>query len=261
MKISVITVVYNRASTIAEAVRSVQSQDYPDVEHVLVDGASTDGTLDILRSLARPTDTLVSEPDSGIYNAIQKGICHASGDVVGLMHSDDWFAHQEVLSNIARALDTSNANAVYGDLDYVAQSASSEVVRHWRAGEFTEAKLRRGWMPPHPTLYLRREVIDRLGGYNESYRIAADYEAIIRYFSDKELRPVYLPEVLVKMRTGGESNRSIRLLLQKTREDYRAVRANSLGGATTVALKNLRKARQVGHMIRHRITTLSPRMS
>lgn len=245
MKISVITVVYNRASTIEEAVRSVQSQDYPDVEHVLVDGASTDGTLDILERLARPTDILVSEPDSGIYNAIQKGIALATGDVIGLMHSDDSFAHDRVLSKVAGAFEAPGANAVYGDLDYVAQDHRQQVVRHWRAGRFTAGKLRRGWMPPHPTLYLKREVIDRLGGYDESYSIAADYDAILRYFSDADLSPVYVPEVLVKMRTGGASNQSLRKIIRKTQEDYRALQSNNLGGVTTIVWKHLRKANQL----------------
>ena len=245
MKISVITVVYNRASTIEEAVRSVQSQDHPDVEHVLVDGASTDCTLDILESLARPADILVSEPDSGIYNAIQKGIGLATGDVIGLMHSDDSFADDRVLSRVAEAFETPGANAVYGDLDYVDQDHRERIIRHWRAGRFTAGKLRRGWMPPHPTLYLKREVIDRLGGYDESYSIAADYDAILRYFSDADLLPVYIPEVLVKMRTGGASNQNLRKIIRKSREDYRALRANNLGGVTTVIWKNLRKAHQL----------------
>ena len=245
MKISVITVVYNRVATIAEAVQSVQAQDFPDVEHVLVDGASTDGTLDILRTLKRPGDILVSEPDTGIYNAIQKGIGLATGDVVGLMHSDDAFAHDHVLSKVAAALEQPGANAVYGDLDYVAKDHQDRVVRHWRAGRFTISKLRRGWMPPHPTLYLKREVIDRLGGYDESYAIAADYEAVLRYFSDVDLMPVYLPEVLVKMRTGGASNQSLRKIVQKSREDYRALRSNNLGGVGTIVWKHLRKAHQI----------------
>ena len=245
MKISVITVVYNRASTVEQAVRSVQSQTYPDVEHVLIDGASTDGTLDHLKRLARPSDILVSEPDSGIYNAIQKGIALATGEVIGLMHSDDSFAHIRVLSKVADAFKVPGTDAVYGDLDYVAQGRCEHVVRHWRAGTFTAGKLRRGWMPPHPTLYLRREVIDRLGGYDETYSIAADYEAILRYFSDTDLSPVYVPEVLVRMRTGGASNQSLRKIIQKSREDYRALCSNRIGGISTIIWKHIRKAHQI----------------
>jgi glycosyltransferase len=244
MKVSIITAVYNRVATVAESIASVQSQTYQDIEHLLIDGASTDGSVEILESLRTDSTVLVSEPDKGIYDALSKGMALATGEVIGLMHSDDAFASNEVIAKVAAAFEDPTVDAVYGDLDYVAQDNTSKIIRHWKAGEFTPDKLKRGWMPPHPTLYLRRSVIERFGGYDASYRIAADYDAILRYFGRGNLKAVYLPEVLVKMRLGGESNQSIRKIVRKSREDYRALRTNGIGGATALAWKNLSKLNQ-----------------
>ncbi|MEM8711370.1 MAG: glycosyltransferase family 2 protein [Planctomycetota bacterium] len=244
MKVSIITAVYNRVTTVAEAIESVQSQTYQDIEHVLIDGSSTDGTLGVLESMRDDRSVLVSEPDKGIYDALSKGMARATGEVIGLMHSDDTFASNNVVQEVAKAFEDPTVDAVYGDLDYVAQNDPSKIIRRWKAGEFTAAKLKRGWMPPHPTLYLRRSVIDRFGGYDTSYRIAADYDAILRYFGRGNLKVAYIPTVLVKMRVGGESNQSIKKIVRKSREDYRALRSNEVGGVTALAWKNLSKLNQ-----------------
>lgn len=244
LKLSVITAVYNREDTVAQAISSVAAQSYSDVEHVIIDGASTDGTLDAVQSLARPGMRVISEPDRGIYDALNKGIRNATGDVVGLMHSDDFFAHDRVLEKVAMAFASTGAEAVYGDLDYVAAEDTSKVIRHWRSGEFTPQVLARGWMPPHPTLFVRREAMMRLGLYNTDYRISADYEAILRWFGKGGLSLTYIPEVLVKMRVGGESNRSLGRIIQKSHEDYRALRTNGVGGIQALAWKNLSKLPQ-----------------
>lgn len=244
MKLSIITAVYNREATIAQAIASVRAQTYPDVEHIVIDGASSDGTLAAVEEAQHARMRVVSEPDGGIYDALNKGIALAAGDVIGLMHSDDFFAHDRVLEKVASAMDSSGGLAVYGDLDYVSAADERRVVRRWRSGVYSARKLRRGWMPPHPTLFLRRELFERHGVYDTSYRIAADYDAILRYFSHEDLRPEYIPEVLVKMRLGGESNKSLRKLLRKTREDYRALRSNGVGGLGALAWKNLSKIRQ-----------------
>lgn len=244
MKLSIITAVYNREATVAQAIASVQAQTYPDVEHLVIDGASTDGTLSVIKRARHARMRVVSEPDGGIYDALNKGIALAVGDVVGLMHSDDFFAHDRVLERVAAALNIPGVLAVYGDLDYISAADETRVVRRWRSGAYSARKLRRGWMPPHPALFLRREVFDRHGVYDTSYRIAADYDAVLRYFSHEDLRPVYIPEVLVKMRLGGESNKSLRKLLRKTREDYRALRTNGVGGLGALAWKNLGKVGQ-----------------
>lgn len=244
MKISIITAVYNRADSIAEAVRSVQAQTWPQVEHVVIDGASTDGTVAVLQTCLNAQAVWVSEPDKGIYDALNKGLARATGDVIGLMHSDDFFADNEVLASVAAAFANSEVDAVYGDLDYVAKADTARIVRRWRSGDYSAAKLARGWMPPHPTLFLRRSVIERWGGYDTSFRIAADYDSILRYFGQGQIRPAYIPRVLVKMRLGGESNRSLGRIWLKTREDYRALRSNRVGGVGALLWKNLGKLGQ-----------------
>lgn len=244
MKISIVTAVYNREKTVAQAIRSVAAQSHSDVEHLIVDGASTDGTLsEVLRHNSAGMQ-VISEPDCGIYDALNKGIRSATGDIVGLMHSDDFFAHEHVLEKVAFAFATTDADAVYGDLDYVASTDTSKVIRHWRSGEFVPQRLARGWMPPHPTLFIRRDAMLRLGLYNTDYRISADYEATLRWFGTGQLSLTYIPEVLVKMRVGGESNRSLGRIILKSREDYRALRSTGLGGVGALICKNLSKLPQ-----------------
>ncbi|MGI9511328.1 MAG: glycosyltransferase family 2 protein [Anderseniella sp.] len=244
MKISVITAVLNRRDTLADAVRSLQAQSHENFEHVVMDAGSTDGSLEVLNRLADLRMSLTSEPDDGIYDALNKGMNRATGDVIGLMHSDDVFASPSVLELVARAFDDCDVDAVYGDLQYVSAKHPERVIRHWTAGEFSASKLKRGWMPPHPALYVRKSVVESWGGYDTSYQIAADYDAILRWFGTAKIRARYVPEVFVKMRVGGESNRSVERILQKSREDYRALRSNEVGGMAALAWKNLSKLGQ-----------------
>lgn len=244
MKVSVVTAVFNRAETVAAAIDSVQFQSLVDVEHVIQDGGSTDGTIEIIQQRARANTSFASERDGGIYDAINRGIERATGDAIGLMHSDDMFAHALVLERVATAFANPAVDGVYGDLQYVAADDPNRVIRHWRSGEYHPALLARGWMPPHPTLYLRREVFDRYGLYDTSFRIAADYDAMLRYLVKGKIKLAYIPEVLVKMRVGGESNRSLGRILLKSREDLRALRNNDVGGIGTLAAKNLSKISQ-----------------
>ena len=242
--ISVITAVYNRADTIQGALDSLGGQTWPAVEHIVVDGGSTDGTLAVLEASRKRIATLVSEPDDGIYDALNKGLALARGEVVGLLHSDDCFAHEQVLERVAEAFADPDVEGVYGDLDYVSKAEPGRIIRRWRSGEYRRSQLAWGWMPPHPTLFLRRSVIERWGGYDTRYRIAGDYDAMLRYLARGGVRLAYLPEVLVKMRVGGESNRSLSRILRKSREDYRALRENGVGGVGTLLAKNLRKVGQ-----------------
>lgn len=244
MKISVITAVFNRVDTIGAAIESVRAQTYWNVEHVIQDGGSSDGTIEVVREAADSSAAIVSKRDYGIYDGINRGIARASGDVIGLMHSDDLFASPDVLANVADAFSDPAVQGVYGDLQYVAAKNPAKVVRHWRAGEFTLTKLKQGWMPPHPTLYLKREVFDEHGLYDTSFNIAADYDAMLRYLAIGKIKLAYIPQVLVKMRMGGESNRSLERMLKKSREDYRAIRKNKVGGVGTLAAKNLSKIHQ-----------------
>jgi glycosyltransferase len=244
MKISVITAVYNNRDTVAEALDSALAQDHRDVELIVIDGGSTDGTLQVLQRYADRLALLVSEPDRGIYDALNKGIARANGEIVGFLHSDDLFADSSVLSRISAAFADPRVDAAYGDLLYVNKDDPSRVVRTWRSDAFSPNRLARGWMPPHPTFYVRRTVYQKLGGYDTSYRIAADYDCMLRLLGRGEVRPVYIPEVLVKMRVGGASNRSLKNILRKSREDYRALRANGVGGLGALAWKNLSKLPQ-----------------
>jgi glycosyltransferase involved in cell wall biosynthesis len=223
---------------------SLQAQTHPHVEHIVQDGGSTDGTLDVLTQLALPSTFVRSEPDKGIYDAINRGIARATGDVIGLMHSDDFYADDRALERIVEAFANPEVDGVYGDLQYVTGEIPHSVVRDWRSGEYSRSKLGRGWMPPHPTLYLRREVLDRWGLYDTNYQIAADYDAMLRYLVKGQVKLAYIPEVLVKMRVGGESNRSLGRVLLKSREDLQAIRQNGVGGLGTLACKNLSKLPQ-----------------
>ena len=244
VRISVVTAVYNRRETVAQAIESVLSQTHPNVETILIDGASTDGTLEVLQPYRQHLDVFVSEPDRGIYDALNKGIERASGEVVGFLHADDLFADREVLVRIADAFVDPQVEAVYGDLVYVRHDDVDRVVRYWRAGEFEPSALRRGWMPPHPTFYVRRRIYQRLGLFDVRLRIAADYDFILRYLGHPGIRVAYVPEVLVKMRTGGASNRSLGALIEKSREDLFALRKNRSGGLLTLLCKNARKLPQ-----------------
>lgn len=244
LKISVITAVYNNRDTVAQALDSVLAQTHPDIELVVIDGGSTDGTREVLQDYADRLAVLVSEPDRGIYDALNKGIARASGEVVGFLHSDDLFSDASVLSRVASAFADPLVDAVYGDLLYVRKDDPSRVVRTWRSAAFSAARLAHGWMPPHPTFYVRRAVYARLGGYDISYRIAADYDCVLRLLGKGGIRAAYIPEVLVKMRVGGASNRSLKNILQKSCEDYRALRANGVGGLEALAWKNLSKLPQ-----------------
>jgi len=244
MKITIITAVYNRADCIEQAINSVQRQTYNDVEYVVIDGASSDGTLEVLRNCLDASATLLSEPDKGIYDALNKGFKLANGDILGIMHSDDFFADTEVLQDVAAAFTDPIVDAVYGDLDYVAKTDTRRVIRHWQSGAFHSSRLARGWMPPHTTLFLRRRVIEQWGGFDTRFRIAADYDAILRYFGQGKIRAAYIPRVLVKMRVGGESNRSLAKIWLKSREDYLALRRNKIGGLGALAWKNLSKLGQ-----------------
>lgn len=244
IRFSILTVTWNRAATLGDALDSLSAQTWADYEHIVQDGASTDGTLALLDARPDLRRKVVSTRDGGIYDALNRALARASGDVVGVLHSDDLYAHPRVLERVARRFDETGADAVYGNLDYVAADDPRRVIRHWRSGDYDPAKLRRGWMPPHPALFLRRSVIDRWGGYDTSYRIAADYDTILRYFGRGGISAAWLPEVLVKMRVGGESNRSLGRILRKSREDLRALRANGVGGIGTLAAKNLSKIPQ-----------------
>lgn len=208
MKVSIITSCYNRVTTIRSAIESVLAQDYDNIEFIVVDGASTDGTLEIIREYIDRISIIISESDDGMYEAINKGIRAATGDVIGLLHSDDFFYDNGVVSRIVERLEATKADLLYGDGLFVNPNNTSKVVRNWIGGNYRLWKVRHGWLPLHPTCYIRREVMLRLGLYNESYKIAADSDLLVRYLITGNLSVTYLKEYIVRMRMGGLSTDS-----------------------------------------------------
>ena len=208
MKVSIITSCYNRAATIRSAIESVLAQDYNDIEFIVVDGSSTDGSLDIIREYADRISIIISEPDHGMYEAINKGIRVATGEIIGLLHSDDFFYDNGVIGRIVKRIKRTHADFLYGDGLFVNPDNTNKVVRNWIGGGYRLWKVRHGWLPLHPTCYIRRDVMMRLGLYNESYKIAADSDLLVRYLLTGGLTVTYLNEYIVRMRMGGLSTDS-----------------------------------------------------
>ena len=244
IKISIVTAVYNNITTIANSINSTLSQTYDNIELVVIDGGSTDGTLDLLKSYGNRIHKLISEPDKGIYDALNKGIQNATGDIVGFMHSDDLFNDSDSLKRVAAAFRNKSVDSIYGDLLYVDKDDIGQVVRYWKSGEYCKKKLARGWMPPHPTFYMKRSCYEKLGGFTLDYKIAADYDSMLRYLGRHNITTYYIPEVLVRMRVGGASNRSLKNIILKSKEDYRALKVNEVGGVPALFMKNFSKIPQ-----------------
>ncbi len=243
-KITLITVTYQSAFTLPATIESVRRQKFSDFEYIVIDGGSSDETISILKENSDIIDRWISEPDKGVYDAMNKGIELASGEVVGFLHADDTFATMDILDMVYKRYQESNFHLLYGDLEYVSERDMEKVVRYWRSGSFRMRQLQRGWMPPHPTVYVSRDFIKSVGLYNIGYRISADYEWLLRAFSVPLSRIEYLPEVMVRMRLGGMSNASLRNVIVKSSEDLKALRANGVGGMNTLFWKNASKIAQ-----------------
>lgn len=228
MKISVITVVFNGAGTIADCLASVARQTHPDVEHIVIDGGSQDGTVGIVRANAAGITKFVSEPDQGIYDAMNKGLALATGEAIGILNSDDIYADEKVLADVARRLEDSGADSCYGDLVYVRKRDTNDVVRYWKAGDYRRENFRNGWMPPHTACFIRKALYDRHGNFNLSYRIAADYDLLLRFLYKHGISSAYIPRVLVKMRVGGHSAGTVKSIVINNLECYQAWERNGL---------------------------------
>ena len=246
MKVSIITATYNSAKYIASSLNSIFNQDYKDIECIIIDGDSKDQTKSIIKTYQRKNlnITLVSEADNGIYDALNKGIKLATGDLIGFVHSDDNLASPHIISELVLAIKEKQAFGVYGDLQYVSQLDTSKLIRDWKSCVFSKSLLKKGWMPPHPTLFLKKEVYQKHGNFNQNYKISADYDFMLRVLKDKTLRFVYLPKVVIKMRVGGASNKNLKNIIQKTKEDYKAITSNKIGNLVTLFLKNYSKFKQ-----------------
>lgn len=243
MKITIITVSYNSAATIADTLRSVAAQTHPDIEHILIDGGSKDETMEIAYEFGKHLAVCVSEPDKGIYDAMNKGLALASGDYVGFLNADDMYADKTAVGRIAEAA-AKQPDMIYGDLQYVGKHHIYRVIRTWRSGKFTLESLKHGWMPPHPTFYLRRDLLESVGPFDTSLRVAADYDFMLRCLLREGCKVAYVPHVLVRMRMGGASNVSLRAMFRKSREDLAVVRRHAIGGFMVLVQKNLRKLPQ-----------------
>lgn len=225
MKISVITVCFNAAETIAETILSVQKQDYLDVEHIIIDGGSTDETMKIVKSMANPRTRYFSEADKGLYDAMNKGIAIAMGDIVGFLNADDLYRKPTVLSEVERTLSNPSADACYADLYYVKKDEPAVVVRHWNSSEPPLNSFLNSWAPPHPTFYAKRYVYEKYGKFNLEYRIAADFDLMMRFLKVHKIRSVYVPEVWICMRLGGASNHSFKTIINQNHEIIKSLRS------------------------------------
>ncbi len=244
MKISVITVVFNGENTIRATIESVLAQDYAQVEYIVIDGNSTDGTTDVVKSFGDRIAKFVSENDRGIYDAMNKGIKLATGEVVGLLNADDLFASTDVLSQVALAFQHSGTDAVYGDLQYF-DGETDRTTRHWRTGIYRPGLFLWGWMPPHPTFFIRRNWYRRYNGFRLDMGTAADYELMLRMIHKHGAKLAYIQKVLVRMRTGGVSNLSLKNRLSANKNDRRAWKINGLKPyPVTILLKPFRKILQ-----------------
>jgi glycosyltransferase involved in cell wall biosynthesis len=241
-KVSIITICYNSAETIRDTIESVVSQDYSNIEYIIIDGASKDSTIEIVNEYRDRISLVVSEKDKGIYDAMNKGVLAATGDIIGILNSDDVYADQNVVSDIVKVFDESNADGVYADLQYVKRDALNEVTRYWKSGEYKEGLFARGWMPPHPTFFVRKEVYQQYGGYSLELRSAADYEFMLRVIHKNKINVGYLPRVITNMRVGGTSNVTLKNRWRANREDKRAWEMNGLKPRFyTLALKPISK--------------------
>jgi glycosyltransferase involved in cell wall biosynthesis len=245
MKFSIITSSLNSANTISKTVASVFRQTYPDIEHIIIDGASTDDTLEKIRSGPNRIVKVISEQDRGIYDAINKGILNSDGDIIGLLHSDDEFGSDTIIAEIGSRFVQNSSDIVYGDLVYMSSKDPGRIIRYWKSRPFERSLINKGWMPPHPTMFIKRDAYLKYGLYDLRYRISSDYDLILRLMKIKELKFDYLPVVITKMRLGGVSNNKLENILLKSSEDYRIIRENSVPLPFAVlARKNLGKLNQ-----------------
>jgi len=244
MKISIITATYNANLTLLDCLNSVSRQSVQP-EHLIIDGGSRDGTIELVEKYNGHCVTISSEPDNGIYDAMNKGIARTGGDIVGILNADDFYADSKVLEDVLSVFEDKDVDACYGDLCYVDYHETEKVIRYWKSGEYAHGKFYWGWMPPHPTFFVRKSVYQQLGGFNLEMGSAADYELMLRFLVKNRLKARYLPRVLVKMRVGGISNATFKNRMLANRMDRRAWRINNLNPYPwTLALKPLRKIGQ-----------------
>lgn len=244
MKISIITVVLNAEEFLEQCIRSVISQTHPEIEYIIIDGGSSDSSLAIIQQYSDKVSVVVSEKDNGIYDAMNKGISLATGEVIGILNADDFFADDRVIADIAAAF-SGDTDIVYGDLWYVGRRDPAKAIRKWISGPYSDLAIQWGWMPAHPTFYARRSLFSKLGNYNLKFKSVSDYEIMLRFLYLNKSKSIYLNRVFVKMRVGGISNRSLSNRLQASLNDMKAMRSNKITLPwLKILIKPLRKVNQ-----------------
>jgi glycosyltransferase involved in cell wall biosynthesis len=248
MKISIITVTHNAVDTLQDTIDSVASQDYPNVEHIIVDGKSEDSTLDIIQKNTETIGQWVSEKDEGIYDAMNKGIQMASGDVIAFLNADDFYTYPQAVGDMVQKMKDKDVDSCYADLEYVSAGDKTSVIRKWRSGEYHSNSFNMGWMPPHPTFFVKKEIYEKYGNFNLDLGTAADYEIMLRFLHKYQISATYLPKTIIKMRAGGVSNRTLFHRIAANKNDRKAWLVNNLKPQFyTLIFKPLRK---IGQFVR-----------
>ena len=229
MKVSIITVTFNSVSVINDCLDSISSQEYDNIQHIVIDGASTDGTLSILESKHSQLNTLISKPDNGIYDAMNKGIKIATGDIIGFLNSDDFYPNNKVISKVVKEFEKdSSLDACYSDLIYVDQFNTSKTIRYVKSSKFQEGLFSKGWCPPHPTFFVRRSVYKKFGNFDLSYKLASDVDLMMRFLEKYKIKSKYIPEVWIKMRMGGVTNKNLKNIWLQNKEIIHSFNKNNL---------------------------------
>ncbi len=228
MKVSIITVVKNNVCTVKHAIESVLSQTYNNIEYIVIDGASTDGTYEIVKNYNNKIKKLISEEDNGLYHAMNKGLQHATGDIVGILNSDDVYFNTHVIEDVVKTFKDKELDSLFGDLFYVEKDNLDKVVRYWKSSEFKLGSFAKGWHPPHPSFFVKNEIYKKYGVFDTNMEVSADFDLMLRFLEKHKISTVYLPKVLVRMRIGGESNRSIRNIITSNRSILRSFDKNSI---------------------------------
>tara|TARA_Y200000002_G_scaffold379883_1_gene390121 strand:- start:2063 stop:2848 length:786 start_codon:yes stop_codon:yes gene_type:complete len=248
LKVSLITATLNSCDTIDSCLDSIASQTYQNIEHIIIDGLSSDNTLQKIYNHAYKPTKILSKKDQGIYDALNKGINNSTGDIIGFLHSDDYFSNNKVIEKIVKKFEENSfLSAVYGDCEFVSKVDTTKVIRKWKSKAFNSKLILYGWMPPHAALYMRGKIIRSIKGFDNSFKIAGDYNCILRTFTRSDFEAFHIPEVILKMRIGGASNRSFSNIILKTKEDWRALRQNNFGIFSSIRaliIKNISKILQ-----------------
>ncbi|MDF4204141.1 glycosyltransferase family 2 protein [Maribacter sp. SA7] len=226
--VSIVTGTYNSSKFIGDCVKSINDQTYKNIEHIIIDGNSKDNTVSIIEHMPNRVSKLISEKDDGIYDAMNKGLKLADGEILGILNSDDFYNSEEVIQNVVEAFEDPNIDCVYGDLVYVEQLNTDKVVRNWITGPYKENAFRKGWHPAHPSFFVRNSVYKKLGYFNLNFGLAADFELMLRFLEGNKIKGKYIPSPMVRMRLGGATNKSLKNILQGNKECVEAFKANDL---------------------------------